>query len=353
MTKKALVTGVTGQDGAYLSKYLLDMGYEVYGMYRRTSTPNFWRLDYAGVLNKISLISSDVTDFSSVLEAIKISKPDEIYHLAAQSFVGASFEAPIATSNITGLSTLNFLEAIRMYDEAIKFYFAGTSELYGETMEHQTKRLDEESPFRPVSPYAVAKLYGYWITRAYRESYDMFAVSGILFNHESPLRGLEFVTRKISNEVARISLGLSKKLKLGNLNSKRDWGYAPEYVEAMRLMLGSSKPKDYVIATGESHSVKEFVEEAFKVVGLNPRKYVEVDKRFLRPTDIDLIGDPSLAEKELKWKRKTDFRALVKLMVEEDIKRWKRWQRGDRFAFDAPFYNEMGINKTGIRHKQK
>ncbi|MDE1849817.1 MAG: GDP-mannose 4,6-dehydratase [Candidatus Micrarchaeota archaeon] len=346
--KKALVSGVTGQDGAYLSKYLLDKGYEVYGMYRRTSTPNFWRLDYLGIFDKINIISADITDFSSILDAIKTSQPDEIYHLAAQSFVRASFESPIATANIDGISTLNFLEAIRMYDESIRFYFAGTSEMYGKSVQYQNKKLNEESPFRPVSPYAAAKLYSYWVTKIYRDAYKLFSVSGILFNHESPLRGLEFVTRKISNEVARIQLGLSKELRLGNMDSKRDWGYAPEYVEAMHTMLNSKNPKDYVLATGESHSVREFVVEAFKVIGENPGRYVKSDRTFLRHNDFDLVlGDPANARKELGWKPKTSFKELVKIMVKEDIKRWNLWQEGERFPFDAPYYKEMDMKKKG------
>lgn len=345
--KKALITGVTGQDGSYLAKHLLDKGYEVYGVYRRTSSPNFWRLSYTGVYDKINFISADVTDFSSILQAIKTAQPDEVYHLAAQSFVGASFDSPIATAHITGISTLNFLEAIRIYDEKIRFYFAGTSEMYGESMKYQKEKLNESSPFMPQSPYAAAKLYGYWITRNYREAYKLFAVSGLLFNHESPLRGLEFVTRKISNEVARIHLGLSKKLHLGNLSSSRDWGYAPEYVEAMHMMTTAKSPKDYVIATGEAHTVKEFAEAAFKVAGLDPEGFIETDSRFTRPSDVGhLIGDTSKAAADLKWKPRTSFKELVKIMVNEDIDRWKRWTNGERFAFDAPFYDEMSMKRA-------
>ncbi|MDE1768344.1 MAG: GDP-mannose 4,6-dehydratase [Candidatus Micrarchaeota archaeon] len=346
--KKALISGITGQDGAYLARHLLDNGYEVYGTYRRTSTPNFWRLDYLGIFDKINLISADITDFSSILDAIKTSQADEIYHLAAQSFVRASYESPIATANIDGISVLNFLEAIRLHDESTKFYFAGTSEMYGQSVQYQKMKLNEESPFNPVSPYATAKLYGYWTTRIYRESYKLFSVSGILFNHESPLRGLEFVTRKISNEIARIHLGLSKELRLGNMDSKRDWGYAPEYVEGMHLMLNSKTPKDYVLATGESHSVREFVEEGFKLIGKDPEKYVKSDKTFRRHIDFDLVlGDSSKAQKELGWKPKTSFRELVKIMVNEDIRRWEKWQKGERFSFDAPYYKEMEMKKRG------
>lgn len=346
--KKALVSGVTGQDGAYLSKYLLDKGYEVYGTYRRISTPNFWRLDALGIHDKMNLISADITDFSSILDAIKTSQPDEIYHLAAQSFVRSSFESPIATAHIDGVSTMNFLESIRMYDDKIRFYFAGTSEMYGMSVQYHNQKLDENAPFKPTSPYASAKLFGYWSTKIYRDAYNLFAISGILFNHESPLRGLQFVTRKISNEVARIHLGLSKKLKLGNIDSKRDWGYAPEYVEGMHMMLNSKTPQDYVLATGESHSVKEFYEEAFKVIGQDPEKYVEIDKTFMRHKDFDLVmGDSSKVEKELGWKPKTKFKELAKIMVKEDIKRWEMWQKGEMIAFDAPFYREMDMKKKG------
>jgi GDPmannose 4,6-dehydratase len=264
--KHALITGVTGQDGAYLAKLLLDKGYEVFGIYRRTSTPNFWRLQHLDIFHQIRLIPSDLTDTSSLIEAVNISEPQEVYHLAAQSFVAASFEQPEATGSITGLGVTRILEVIRAINPKIKFYQASTSELYGKG---NHKAQTEETPFRPASPYSAAKLYGYWVTRIYREGYGIFACNGILFNHESPIRGMEFVTRKISNEVAKIALGLSKGLSLGNMEAKRDWGYAPEYVEAMWRMLQQEKPDDYIIATGEAHSVKEFVEKAFKVAGLD------------------------------------------------------------------------------------
>lgn len=255
--KKALITGITGQDGAYLTKFLLDKNYEVYGTYRRLSTPNFWRLQYLDVFDRINFIPVDLTDMSSIIEALKISEPDEVYHLAAQSFVEASFETPVATAEVTGVSVVKILEAIRQNRQDVKFYFASTSEMFGKTGFLNNKHLlNENDPFYPMSPYAAAKLYGYWTTRIYREAYNIFAVNGILFNHESPLRGLEFVTRKICNEVAKISLGLSDEIRLGNLQAKRDWGYAPEYIEAMWLMLQQNKPEDYVIATGEAHSVK-------------------------------------------------------------------------------------------------
>jgi GDPmannose 4,6-dehydratase len=338
--KNALVTGVTGQDGAYLTKYLLDKGYNVYGTYRRLSTPNFWRLRHLEIFEKLNLISCDLSDAGSIVEAIKISKPDEIYHMAAQSFVEASFETPVSTGDITGLSVTRILEALRQDGCNAKFYFAGTSEMFGETGPRTNERaLNENDVFRPMSPYAAAKLYAYWITRIYREGYKMFTVNGILFNHESPLRGMEFVTRKIANEVAKIRVGLSRELKLGNLDAKRDWGYAPEYIEAIWLMLQNKVPKDFVIATGEAHSVREFVEKSFDVAKLNWQDYVKVDKRFLRPLDVPCLrGDYSLANRELGWKPKTKFIKLVEIMVKEEISRWERWLKGETFPWDAPNY---------------
>lgn len=334
--KRALITGITGQDGAYLAKFLLDKGYEVYGTYRRLSTPNFWRLQYLDIFDKVNLIPADLLDSASIFEAIKVSEPDEIYHLAAQSFVGASFEQPVGTGEITGLGTTRVLEAIREINPEIKFYNASTSELFGIT---DSELQDENTPFKPASPYAAAKLYGYWITKIYRDGYGIFACNGILFNHESPLRGLEFVTRKISNAAAKIALGLENELRLGNLNSKRDWGYAPEYVESMWLMLQQEKPDDYVIATGEAHSVKEFAELAFSIVGLDWQDYVKVDKKFFRPLDVGLLrGDYSKAKKVLGWEPKTKFSKLVEIMTKEDLNRWERWQRGERFPWDAPNY---------------
>lgn len=338
MMKRALITGITGQDGTYLTSFLLNKGYEVYGTYRRLSTPNFWRLEYLNVFNKVNLIPADLTDTGSLVEALKISEPDEIYHLAAQSFVEASFETPIATSDVTGLSVTRFLETIRQLCPDVKFYFAATSELYGKSGT-ANKPLCEKDFFHPMSPYAAAKLYGYWITKIYRGGYRIFAVNGILFNHESPLRGLEFVTRKVANEVAKISLGLGKELRLGNLNAKRDWGYAPEYVESMWLMLQQTEPDDYVIATGEAHSVKELVQKAFDVAELDWQDFVKVDKRFLRPLDVpSLYGDYSKAEKKLGWSPRTKFNELIKLMVKEEINRWQRWIKGERFPWDAPNY---------------
>ena len=337
MVRRALITGITGQDGAYLANFLLEKGYKVYGTYRRLSSPNFWRLQHLEIFDEINLIPVDLSDTSSILEAIKISEPDEVYHLAAQSFVGASFETPIATGDVSGLAVTRILEVIRQVNPEIKFYQASTSELYGNSRSEGS--LNEETQFRPASPYAAAKLYGYWITRIYREAYGIFAVNGILFNHESPLRGLEFVTRKISNAVAKIALGLEKELRLGNLEAKRDWGYAPEYVESMWLMLQQDEPDDYVIATGEAHSVREFCEIAFDIVGLDWQEYVKVDKRFMRPLDVNyLCGDYSKAKKKLRWKPRIKFKQLVKIMVKEDLNRWERWLNGEKFPWDAPNY---------------
>ena len=346
--KKALITGITGQDGAYLAKFLLDKEYQVFGTYRRLSTPNFWRLHYLGIFDKVNLIPADLIDAASIMEAIKISEPDEIYHLAAQSFVGASFEQPIGAGEITGLGVTRVLEGIREINPKIKFYQASTSELYGNgNLEPQT----ETTPFKPSSPYATAKLYGYWITKIYREGYGIFACNGILFNHESPLRGLEFVTRKISNSVAKIALGLEKELALGNLDAKRDWGYAPEYVNSMWLMLQQDEPDDYVIATNETRSVKEFTEKAFAFAGLNWEDYVRVDERFLRPLDVNFLqGDYSKAKQKLGWQPAVKFDELVKIMVREDMAHWQRWQKGEHFPWDATNYpGEANILTRSLR----
>ena len=346
--RKALITGITGQDGAYLAKFLIDKGYQVYGTYRRLSTPNFWRLQYLDVLDAISLIPADLIDAASIGEAVEISEPDEIYHLAAQSFVGASFEQPIGAGEITGLGVTRILEAIRAINPKIKFYQASTSELYGgNNLEPQT----ENTPFQPVSPYAAAKLYGYWITRIYREGYGIFNCNGILFNHESPLRGLEFVTRKVSNTVAKIALGMEKELRLGNLEAKRDWGYAPEYVQSMWLMLQQDEPDDYVVATGEAHSVRELVEKAFSVVDLEWEKYVKVDERLLRPLDANFLrGDYYKAKQKLGWEPKVKFDELVNIMVRADLERWQRWLKGEKFPWDAPNYpSETNILTRTLR----
>jgi len=346
--KRALITGTTGQDGAYLAKFLLSKGYKVYGTYRRLSTPNFWRLQYLGIFEKISLIPADLADMSSIVEAIRMAQPEEIYHLAAQSFVGASFEQPLGSGSITGLGVTRVLEAIRQTNPEIKFYQASTSELYGD---NALTPQNEATPFHPASPYGAAKLYGYSIAQIYREGYGVFACNGILFNHESPLRGLEFVTRKISNTAAKISLGLEKELGLGNLGAKRDWGYAPEYVESMWMMLQQDSPDDYVIATNETHSVGEFLEEAFNILNLDWRGYVKENKSFLRPLDVSLLqGDYSKAKQKLAWEPEIKFKKLVRLMVEEDLDRWKRWQNGERFPWDAASYpSEANILTRGSR----
>ena len=350
MVRKALVTGVTGQDGAYLSKFLLTKGYEVYGTFRRLSTPNFWRLQHLGIFEKVKLVPFDLSDMSSIIEAIKISEPDEIYNFAAQSFVGASFEQPLVTGDVTGIGVTKFLEAIRQLKPDCKFYQASTSEMFGFSGNNGCV-LTENDPFRPLSPYAASKLYAYWITRIYREAYHFFACNGILFNHESPLRGMDFVTRKISNTTAKIALGLEKKLELGSMSAKRDWGFAPEYVEAAWSMIQQNEPDDFIVATGESHSVQEFVQIAFDTVGLNWQDYVAVNKRFLRPLDVEcLTGDCSKAKSKLGWSHKTKFEELVKMMVKEDLNQWQRWQNGERFPWDAPNYpSENGILTRALR----
>ncbi len=348
MSKNALITGITGQDGSYLTKFLLDKGYKVYGTYRRLSSPNFWRLQYLNIFNKVNLIPIELIDTGSLIEAIMISEPNEIYHLAAQSFVGASFESPIATGDVTGLSVMRILEAIRQINPKIRFYQASTSELYGNSSKEP---VNENNPFAPSSPYAAAKLYGYWATKIYRKAYNLFACNGILFNHESPLRGLEFVTRKITNAVAKISLGLEKELYLGNLEAKRDWGYAPDYVESMWLMLQKEEPDDYLIATNEAHSVEEFCKMAFDIVGLDWQKYVKIDKRFLRPLDVNFLqGDYLKAKEKLGWKPKVKYSDLIKIMVREDLNRWKGWLNGKRFHWDAINYpSESKIITRSLR----
>lgn len=332
--KRALITGITGQDGAYLAKFLLNRGYKVFGIYRRISTPNFWRLQYLNVLDKITLIPADMSDMSSLLEAVTVSDPSEIYNLAAQSYVGASFDQPLLTTEIDGSGSTRILEIIRHLKKDIKFYQASTSELFGTVNESPQ---DESTRFWPNSPYASAKLLSFHNTRIYREAYGLFACNGILFNHESPLRGLEFVTRKITNAVARIKLGLQNKVHLGNLEAKRDWGHAMDYVVAMNLMLQYKKPDDFVIASGETHTVREFVRLAFEELDLNYKDHVVIDKKFFRPAEVDvLLGDPSKAKKLLKWKLKYSFEDLVKIMVEKDLLRWKDYLGGKRFAWDAP-----------------
>lgn len=331
--KRVLITGITGQDGAYLAKFLLEKNYNVYGTFRRLSTPNFWRLEYLDIAKKIHYLPIELIDNSSLTEAIKVSNPDEVYHLAAQSYVASSFHNPITSGEYSGLAVARILESIRLINPKIKFYQASSSELYGNVTELQQ---NEKSVFRPQSPYAIAKLYAYWATNMYRDAYDMFAVNGILFNHESPIRGLEFVTRKISNSIARIKLGLQKKLILGNIDSKRDWGYAPEYVECMWIMLQQKKPENFVISTDETHSIKEFLELGFSLVNLDWKKYVKSDKKLFRLLDVQMLhGDSSKARKKLKWRSKTKFEKLVKILVEADLKRWKDWQEGKHFPWDG------------------
>ena len=317
MNKTALITGINGMDGSHLADFLLDKGYTVYGLERRSSNEN--RTNTNHLSSKIKFIKGDLTDQNSLLRALKESNPTEVYNLAAQSFVGESWNTPEQTSDVTGLGVLRILEAIREYGhDKIKFYQASSSEMFGRMVENPAS---ETTPFYPRSPYGVAKLYGHWITKNYRESYNMFACSGILFNHESERRGLEFVTRKITNGVAKIHLGKADTISLGNLDAKRDWGYAPDYVEAMWLMLQQYTPDDYVIATGESHSVRDFLDIAFNYVGIKDwDKYVIIDPKFFRPAEVDVLrGNSSKAKEKLGWEPKTDFRDMVINMVKTDI----------------------------------
>lgn len=316
--KSALITGITGQDGSYLAEFLLKKGYKVYGTVRRLSTPNIENI--AHIQDKVTLLSADLLDSSSIHQAIEESKPDEVYNLAAMSFVKTSFDQPVLTGEFTAIGVTRVLEAVRKINKKIRFYQASSSEMFGKVTETPQK---ETTRFYPRSPYGVAKVYGHYITLNYRESYDMFACSGILFNHESPRRGIEFVTRKITHAVARIKLGKQKKLELGNMDAKRDWGFSGDYVEAMWLMLQQDKPEDYVISTGETHSVREFTQLAFEAAGIKDwKKYVVSDSpKHLRPAEVDyLIGDYTKAKKELGWEPKTSFKELVTMMVESDLK---------------------------------
>ena len=315
MTKSALITGITGQDGSYLAELLLDKGYDVYGLVRRLSIPNIVNID--NILNDITLIDGDLTDGSSLDNAIRTSDPNEVYHLAAQSFVGTSWTQPIMTADVTGLGTIRVLESIRKFNTDIRFYNAASSEMFGNVLEMPQ---NETTPVNTRSPYGIAKVFGFQSTKNYRESYDMHASSGILFNHESPRRGIEFVTRKITNAAARISFGLQDKLYLGNLDAKRDWGFAGDYVQAMWLMLQQNKPDDYIIATGHVQSVREFCDIAFKHVGLDYNDYVEVDPKFFRPAEVDiLLGDYSKARRVLGWEPETTFKKLIVDMVDNDL----------------------------------
>lgn len=315
MAKRALITGVTGQDGSYLAELLLERDYEVIGMVRRSSTVNFERI--ASIQDRLTLVSGDLLDEGSLISVLAEHRPDEIYNLAAQSFVQTSFGQPVLTGETTALGVTRMLEAIRITNPDVRFYQASSSEMFGKVVEVPQR---ETTPLYPRSPYGVAKVYGHWITVNYRESYDLHASSGILFNHESPRRGLEFVTRKVTNGVARIKLGLQDTLALGNLDAQRDWGYAADYVEAMWRMLQADTPDDYVIATGETHSVRELCEVAFGAVGLTMEDHVVLDERFLRPAEVDLlVGDATKAETVLGWERKVGFRELVEMMVESDL----------------------------------
>ncbi len=315
MSKKALITGITGQDGSYLAELLLSKGYKVVGMVRRSSTVNYERIGH--LMDDIEFVPGDLLDQMSLVEALESHKPEEVYNLAAQSFVQTSFTQPVLTGETTALGVTRLLDAIRVVDPNIRFYQASSSEMFGKV--HEVPQT-ESTPFHPRSPYGVAKVYGHWITVNYRESYDLHASSGILFNHESPRRGLEFVTRKITHGVAEIALGHASSLSLGNLDAKRDWGFAGDYVEAMWLMLQQENPGDFVICTGETHSVREFLELAFNHVNLSYEDHVTVDEKFFRPAEVDLlVGDASLAKKELGWAPKTSFADLVTGMVDSDL----------------------------------
>ncbi len=312
----ALITGITGQDGSYLAEFLLERGYDVVGMVRRTSTINFHRIKH--IQDRLTLVSGDMLDQVSLIHIIEDYRPSEVYNLAAQSFVPESWQQPVFTGEATALGVTRILDAIRLVDHQIRFYQASSSEMFGKVVEVPQR---ETTPFYPRSPYGVAKVYGHWITVNYRESYDMHCTSGILFNHESPRRGMEFVTRKITHHVARIKLGLSQELRLGNLDARRDWGYAGDYVKAMWQMLQRDTPADYVIATGETHSIEEFLDAAFGHVDLDWHDYVVQDPRFMRPAEVDLlVGDPAKAGRELGWEPTVDFAGLVGMMVDADIR---------------------------------
>jgi GDPmannose 4,6-dehydratase len=344
---RAFITGITGQDGSYLAELLLEKGYEVFGMVRRSSTENFERIGQ--LIGRITLVQADLLDQNSLVAAMRDAEPTEVYNLAAQSFVPTSWRQPVLTAEFTAVGVTRMLEAIRTVDPNIRFYQASSSEMFGRVREvPQT----ETTPFHPRSPYGVAKVYGHHITVNYRESYGLFAVSGILFNHESPRRGLEFVTRKISDGVARIKLGLAEELRLGNLDAERDWGFAGDYVRAIWLMLQQEEPKDYVIASGQEHSVRDCVDIAFAHVGLDPERHVVVDERFLRPAEVDqLVGDASLAREELGWEPQVSFRELVEMMVDADIERVQRGaDRASVTTESQPLHS--GRQETGSRSSQ-
>jgi len=318
--KRALITGITGQDGSYLAEFLLAQGYEVIGMVRRSSTINFERIEH--IQDKISIVSGDLMDQVSIIDIIKNHRPSEVYNLAAQSFVQTSWVQPVFTGEVTALGVTRVLDAIRLVDPDIRFYQASTSEMFGKV---HTSPQSESTPFYPRSPYGVAKLYGHWITVNYRESYDLYACSGICFNHESPRRGHEFVTRKIARSAARIKHNLDKELRLGNMDSQRDWGFAPDYVKGMWLILQQPKPEDYVLATGHTHTVRQFVETAFEHMDLDYRDYVVQDPAFMRPAEVDLlVGNPAKAKQNLGWETETSFEELVRLMVEAEVSSLKK-----------------------------
>ncbi len=324
--KRALITGITGQDGSYLAEFLLAKGYKVFGVVRRASTESFERIEH--LRSRITLLQADLLDQLSVIAALEASEPDEVYNLAAQSFVPASWSQPTLTGEFTALGVTKMLEAVKLIDRKIKFYQASSSEMFGKVQETPQT---EKTPFYPRSPYGVAKVYGHFITVNYRESFDMFCVSGILFNHESPRRGKEFVTRRITHGAAAIKLGIEKKLHLGNLAAKRDWGYAGDYVRAMWLMLQRPTPEDFVIATGKSHSVKQFVEKAFEAAGLDWKKHVVIDRDLYRPAEVhQLRGDASKARRKLGWKPEISFNQLVSMMVEGDLELMRRARRIQR-----------------------
>jgi GDPmannose 4,6-dehydratase len=321
MTKRALITGITGQDGSYLAELLLEKGYKVYGLRRRTSVPIMENIEH--IKNEIEFVEGDLLDMASLIKAVQIANPDEVYNLAGQTFVGTSWAQPVLTGKVTGVGVTNMLEAVKTAKPDARFYQASSSEMFGKVLETPQK---ETTPFYPRSPYGVAKVYGHWITVNYRESFDMFACSGILFNHESPRRGVEFVTRKVTDAAVRIKLGLQNELRLGNLDAQRDWGFAGDYVKAMWLMLQQDKPEDYVISTGETHSVQELVEIAFGRLGLTWQDYVVIDPKFVRPAEVDLLlGDCSKAKNQLGWKLEVGFETLINMMVDSDLAKNKRW----------------------------
>jgi len=322
MSKKALITGISGQDGAYLARFLLGKGYAVHGLLARRSSDTLWRLRDLGVVDAVNIIDGDLTDLSSIDRAMAVSEATEVYNLGAQSFVATSWQQPLLTAQVTGVAAMNVLESIRRHDPKTRFYQASTSEMFGLI---QRERQDEATPFHPRSPYGVAKLFAHWTTINYRESFGMHASSGILFNHESPLRGIEFVTRKVTDGVARIKLGKQRELRLGNIDAKRDWGFAGDYVEAMWLMLQQDQPDDFVIATGRTTTVREMCRIAFEHVGLDHNEHVVIDPKFFRPAEVEvLLGNPAKAREVLGWQAKTDITQLIRMMVDADLSRVRR-----------------------------